>query len=1107
MDRNDYKYIWNSLKTKKKFPINKTTNGGGNSGVPGPAGRDGTSFRISEVQLDPANESGTILNEQLIPSTNISVGDIFLTQRNINGETENTLTFDLWKITAVNGAYSAYSFIKSSELTSIQGPQGNPGEEGDRGPVGPTGPNGTPIELSDDFVIDDQGKLALNVDLVGPTGPQGPYGPQGEQGPSGNTGPVGPTGPNGTPIELSDDFVIDTSGKLAINVDLTGPTGPTGPQGLSITGATGPTGDTGPVGPLGPTGPNGTPIELSDDFIIDSDGKLSINVDLVGPTGPQGPSGAKGDPGLDAKIGTITAVTGTNDPSKPASVTASYSPTDASNTKDITFTFNNIKGEVGPTGPNGTPIELGDDFVIDESGKLAINVDLTGPTGPQGPRGPSGLNGTDGKDALIGTITAVTGTNLPGESASVTATYSPSTASNTKDITFTFNNIKGQTGAVGPTGPNGTPIELSNDFIIDESGKLALNIDLVGPTGPQGPIGPSGLNGKDGADGADGKDGKDALIGTITAVTGTNDPNQAASVVATYSPTNASNTKDITFTFNNIKGQTGSIGPTGPNGTPIELSNDFVIDSSGKLALNVDLVGPTGPTGPQGPQGITGVTSVTASIGDKINDPTVGASLNGQQLVLTFNGLVGPTGETGPQGPGGDRGPQGPSGNQGERGPVGPTGPNGTPIELSDDFVIDSSGRLALNVDLIGPTGPKGDSIKGDTPTIAVAQGSHINSTGTPSVSATTAGLKTTFTFDYLKGNRGFSVRLAKEDIGGNGTGTGSTSLSNLNNTDNLQVGDIVIDKYHYDDSGAGELGFWTITSWDSSTVHLQGNGYLLIDRGLQGPQGPQGVSGLDQVTASIDNTTSDRPQVTPSYNRDSRILSLAFTGLKGQKGDSGNDGRDGRDGTDGAPGAPGAMGPTGPNGTPIELSDDFVIDSSGRLALNVDLVGPKGDKGDKGDRGDDGTDGTPGAPGKDGKDGTNAYISSVTASLTENGGDPSASLVNNGTTQDARLELQLYNLKGDKGDPGQNGISAQIVNAQATLVRNNPNELPTVSVAMGGTSLQRTFTFQFENIKGATGSRGPEGPEGPQGPTGERGDNKFSMSLSGTTLIITQNW
>ena len=759
----------------------------------------------------------------MIPSTNISVGDIFLTQRNIEGETENTLTFDLWKITEVSGTYSSYSFIKSEELKSIQGPQGNPGEEGDQGPVGPTGPNGTPIELSDDFVIDDQGKLALNIDLVGPTGPtgpQGPYGPQGEQGPSGNTGPVGPTGPNGTPIELSDDFVIDASGKLAINVDLTGPTGPTGPKGDSIQGDVGPTGETGPVGPVGPTGPNGTPIELSDDFVIDSFGKLAINVDLTGPTGPTGPQGLS-----------ITGATGPTGDTGPV-------------------------GPLGPTGPNGTPIELSDDFIIDSDGKLSINVDLVGPTGPQGP---SGAKGDPGLDAKIGTITAVTGTNDPSKAASVTASYSPIDASNTKDITFTFNNIKGE---VGPTGPNGTPIELGDDFVIDESGKLALNVDLTGPTGPQGPIGPSGLN------------GKDALIGTITAVTGTNLPGEAASVTATYTPSTASNTKDITFTFNNIKGQTGNTGPTGPNGTPIELSNDFVIDDQGKLALNVDLVGPTGPTGLQGPQGIAGVTSVVASIGDKINDPTVGASLNGQQLVLTFNGLVGPTGNTGPEGPSGDRGPQGPSGNQGERGPVGPTGPNGTPIELSDDFVIDSSGRLALNVDLVGPTGPQGG--KGPT-----------GDPGTPGSNGTNA---------YITG--------VTASIG-TGTGTPSVSVTNIGTTSNANF------KFTFDNLKAPTPVIKAATNGTTNqygtasvTASISGNTTTFTFSYLKGPTGPKGDS------------------------------------IKGDTGPTGNTGNTG------------PMGPTGPNGTPIELSDDFVIDSSGKLALNVDLVGPTGPQGKTGPSG-----------------------------------------------------------------------------------------------------------------------------------------------------------
>lgn len=1088
MDRNDYKYIWNSLKTKKKFPT-KTTNGGTNGGVPGPVGRDGTSFRISEVQLDPAVTEGTILNEQLIPSTNISVGDIFLTQRNIKGETENTLTFDLWKITEVSGIYSSYSFIKSEELTSIQGPQGEQGNPGDEGPVGPTGPNGTPIELSNDFVIDDQGKLAINVDLTGPTGPQG----------------------------------------------------------------------------------------------------------------PMGPSGLNGADGKDALIGTITAVTGTNLPGESASVTATYSPSTASNTKDITFTFNNIKGQtgsVGPTGPNGTPIELSDDFVIDAEGKLALNVDLVGPTGPQGNRGPTGndgadgVDGKDGKDALIGTITAVTGTNDPSKAATVTASYSPTGASNAKDITFTFNNIKGQTGNVGPTGPNGTPIELSNDFIINSEGKLAVNVDLVGPTGPTGKTGEKGIDGSDGKDGADGKDAK---IGSITASINTDGSYPGPHVEVGYTPTGESNTKDISFTFSNLKGDAGNIGPTGPNGTPIELSNDFVIDTSGKLALNVDLVGPTGPTGLQGPQGIAGVTSVIASIGDKINDPTVDASLNGQQLVLNFNGLVGPTGNIGPEGPSGDRGPQGPSGNKGDKGDVGPTGPNGTPIELSDDFVIDSAGKLALNVDLVGPQGPQGepgtpgtpgtpgapgnnayitgvtasigtgtgtpsvsvtnigttsnanfkfafDNLKAPTPVIKAATNGNTNKYGTANVLASTSGNTTTFTFEYIKGPTGPKGDSIKGDTGptGNPGPQGKVGPTGPNGTPIELSDDFVIDSNgrlalnvdlvgptgpkgkdgingtNGTDGKDGTDGSPGRDGTDGTNAYITGI-HATIGNNRGGMPTVTGYNtgnsqnayfefGFDHIIPSItaktasDVNTPGTPYVSASTSSDN-ITTFTFGQLKGLKGDPGKDGRDGVDGSDGRDGAPGAPGPTGPNGTPIELSDDFVIDSSGRLALNVDLVGPKGDKGD---RGNDGTDG------RNGTDGTPAYISSVTASLTENGGSPSASLVNTGTTQNANLNLTLYNLKGDKGDPGTN---AQIVNAEAILIKNNPAEWPTVSVTMGGTSLERTFTFLFENIKGAPGLQGPEGPQGPQGPQGptgdkgDRGDNKFSMSLSGTTLVITQNW
>jgi hypothetical protein len=57
------------------------------------------------------------------------------------------------------------------------------------------------------------------------------------------------------PVELSKDYLIDDNGKIYTNS--TGTIGPTGPQGA--TGATGATGAAGPVGATGPQGIQGPP--------------------------------------------------------------------------------------------------------------------------------------------------------------------------------------------------------------------------------------------------------------------------------------------------------------------------------------------------------------------------------------------------------------------------------------------------------------------------------------------------------------------------------------------------------------------------------------------------------------------------------------------------------------------------------------------------------------------------------------------------------------------------------------------------------------------------------------------------------------------------------
>lgn len=96
----------------------------------------------------------------------------------------------------------------------------------------------------------------------------------------------------------------------------------------------------------------------------------------------------------------------------------------------------------------------------------------------------------------------------------------------------------------------------------------------------------------------------------------------------------------------------------------------------------------------------------------------------------TTTNLMGPKGEKGDTGATGPRGPQGEQGTQGEKGDIGATGPQGPKGET-------------------GEQGPKGEP--GGIPSIKVAAGAHINTPGTPAVTINGA----TFTFDYLKGEKG----------------------------------------------------------------------------------------------------------------------------------------------------------------------------------------------------------------------------------------------------------------------------------------------------------------------------------------------------------------
>lgn len=66
---------------------------------------------------------------------------------------------------------------------------------------------------------------------------------------------------------------------------------------------------------------------------------------------------------------------------------------------------------------------------------------------------------------------------------------------------------------------------------------------------------------------------------------------------------------------------------------------------------------------------------------------------------------------------------------------------------------------------------------------------------------------------------------------------------------------------------------------------------------------------------------------------------------------------------------------------------------------------------------------------------------------------------------------------KGDKGDTGDTGVAAVISDATASVDENVGT--PSVTVSLGGTDSDRTFDFEFKNLKGEKGEKGDKGDKG----------------------------
>lgn len=345
-------------------------------------------------------------------------------------------------------------------------------------------------------------------------------------------------------------------------------------------------------------------------------------------------------------------------------------------------------------------------------------------------------------------------------------------------------------------------------------------------------------------------------------------------------------------------------------------------------------------------------------------------------------------------------------------------------IQRPSETSVPKKGEIVFNRDItnfkVGDGTKTYGQLNNFIKSIAAASGSDIADVGTPSVTASTSGNTTTFTFHQLKGAtgntgnpgpQGTGINHIRKTSGSGAAGTTDTytiyssveeSASTILGTFNVyngsdgngisvkasaadctEVGDAYIDR----DSTSQTYGHIMILTSTNPREFTDG-GNVQGPIGPQGPQGVQGTAGTDGVTPHIDSTTGNW------------FIGSTDTGIHAQ----------GEQGV--------GIGSIVPPSTPGQTTDVYTIMSDEQTPSQLGIFTVY--------NGEDGEAGTDGATWHSGTD-----VTSITSNV------PSGVVVGDyylntntynvykciSTTDSTKWSLEC-NIKGSQGDPGSNGVS-----------------------------------------------------------------------------------